>query len=112
MVIIETLVFTKQVQNLLSAEEYRSLQTELVSHPNSGAIIPGSGGIRKIRWSLKEQGKRSGVRVIYYWAVSQDQVIMLYMFKKNVQEDLTIQHLKPRQKNLWVNFGSGKFPSV
>ena len=68
MVIIETSIFTHQVQALLSDEEYRQLQMALVLHPEIGAVIPGSGGLRKVRWSIGGRGKRGGVRVIYYFA--------------------------------------------
>ncbi len=70
MVIIETRTFTRQVTALLSDDEYRALQTELAGRPDAGAIIQGSGGIRKLRWSVHGRGKRGGVRVIYYWAVA------------------------------------------
>lgn len=66
MVIIETNVFTKQVQKLLSDEEYKQLQSDLVVRPDMGSIIPQTGGIRKVRWGYGGQGKRGGVRVIYY----------------------------------------------
>jgi hypothetical protein len=52
MIIIETLVFTKQVQTLLTDDEYRQLQTELVARPDTEVIIPGGGGLRKARWGL------------------------------------------------------------
>lgn len=94
MVIIETSVFTKQVQALLTAEEYQHLQTELVRRPEVGVVIPGSGGLRKVRWSMPGRGKRGGTRVIYYWAVKQDQLLMLLMYPKNVQDDLTPAQLK------------------
>jgi hypothetical protein len=94
MIFIETSVFTKQVQKLLSSDEYRNLQIELVTYPNRGSIISGSGGLRKIRWNIKGQGKRGGVRIIYYWAVAADQVIMLYMYPKTVQDNLTSKQLK------------------
>lgn len=64
MVIIETSVFTKQVTRLLEDEEYRLLQAILVNRPDAGDIIPGSGGLRKVRWGIGERGKRGGVRVI------------------------------------------------
>lgn len=51
MVIIETSVFSRQVQKLLSEAEYRQLQSELVTRQEAGALIPGSGGLRKMRWS-------------------------------------------------------------
>jgi mRNA-degrading endonuclease RelE of RelBE toxin-antitoxin system len=65
--IIETSIFTRQVQELLNDEEYRLLQSALLSRPDLGAIIPGSGGLRKARWSTRRRGKRGGLRVIYYW---------------------------------------------
>lgn len=78
MVIIETSIFTRQVQTLLSDEEYRHLQIALVFHPEMGAVVPGSGGLRKVRWSIEGRGKRGGVRVIYYWAVVHDKILMLF----------------------------------
>jgi mRNA-degrading endonuclease RelE of RelBE toxin-antitoxin system len=94
MVIIETTVFTRQVEKLLSEEEYRQLQAELVSRPDAGVVIPGSGGLRKLRWALGASGKRGGARLIYYWAVAPDQLLMLYIYPKNVQADLTPDQLK------------------
>jgi len=49
MVIIETSIFTRQIQQLLSDDDYQQLQLELIRHPELGKIIPGSGGLRKIR---------------------------------------------------------------
>jgi len=89
MVIIETSVFTKQVSKILTDEEYQELQLELVNRPKSGAIIQGTGGLRKIRWAAKGKGKRGGSRVIYYWAGSQEQLLMLLIYTKNVKDDLS-----------------------
>ena len=50
MVIRETTVFTKQVKQLLDVESYRLLQLRLVADPEAGALIPGTGGLRKVRW--------------------------------------------------------------
>jgi len=97
-VIIETSFFTRQVQELLSAEEYRKLQMALILHPGMGPIIPGSGGLRKVRWSIGGRGKSGGVRTIYYWAVAADQILMLFLYAKNEQEDLTPDQLKVLRK--------------
>lgn len=94
MVIVETSVFTKQIQKTLTDETYRQLQLELVNRPDLGAIIPGSGGLRKVRWGFRGQGKRGGVRVIYYWAVSQERLLMLLIYPKNVQDNLSPAQLK------------------
>ena len=64
MVIIETPIFTRRIQAILADDEYRLLQAQLVRKPDAGKIIPGSGGLRKLRWSAGGHGKRGGIRVI------------------------------------------------
>ncbi len=58
MVILETSVFTRQVRRILTDDDYRGLQLTLVGRPDTGAVIRGSGGLRKLRWSAPEQLKR------------------------------------------------------
>jgi len=94
MVIIETSIFTRQLQELLTDEEYRQLQIALVNRPDAGLVIVGSGGLRKVRWGKQSKGKRGGARVIYYWAVAQDQLLMLLIYTKSEQDDLTPAQLK------------------
>lgn len=98
MVIIETSLFTRQVQKLLSDEEYRQLQIELAARPDLGAVIRGSGGLRKVRWRAKGRGKRGGSRVIYFWAVDDHQILMLLIYPKNVQDDLSREQLSALRK--------------
>ena len=76
MIIIETTVFTELIGHLMDDDQYREPQVLLVENPEIGDLIQGSGGLRKIRWKLSGRGKRGGVRVIYYWAVSADQIRM------------------------------------
>ena len=66
MVIIETSIFTKRVIELLEDDEYKELQLFLAANPESGDIIPGSQGLRKLRWKSQGKGKRGGSRIIYY----------------------------------------------
>ncbi len=94
MVIVETSVFTRRVQALLPDDDYRKLQVALAHRPQAGVVIPGSGGLRKIRWGTRERGKRGGVRVIYYWAVKQERLLMLMIYAKNERMDLTADQLK------------------
>ena len=94
MVIIETPIFTKTIQSLMSEDDYRQLQSALVIRPDMGATIPGSGGLRKLRWRIPGRGKRGGVRVIYYWATSREEVWMLLAYAKAKKEDLKLQQLK------------------
>lgn len=94
MELIETSIFTKQVQAALSEEEYRAFQLYLILRPDAGPIIPGSGGLRKVRWRLAGRGKRGGARVIYYWRTAQDQLILLFLYPKNAQAALTPSQVK------------------
>ena len=94
MVFIETPVFTKQVVEALTDEQYGLLQGSLVARPEAGDLIRGSGGIRKLRWALSGRGKRGGVRVIYFWRVSESQIFMLTMYAKNERTDLTAAQIK------------------
>ncbi|MBO7429777.1 MAG: type II toxin-antitoxin system RelE/ParE family toxin [Spirochaetia bacterium] len=95
MVFIETPIFTHLITELLDDDNYSRLQTELVINPDKGALIVGGGGIRKIRWSLgKGRGKRSGVRIIYYYKDSKGQILMLYVYPKNVADNLTAKQKK------------------
>jgi len=98
MVIIETPIFTRRIQTALTDDEYRLLQAHLVQKPDAGKIIPGSGGLRKLRWSAGGRGKRGGIRVIYYWFVSPEVILMLFAYPKNVQDDLTPDQLKQLRK--------------
>jgi len=94
MVIIETPIFTRRIHDILADDEYRLLQAQLVQKPDAGKIIPGSGGLRKLRCSASGRGKRGGARVIYYWFVSEEVILMLFAFPKNEQTDLTPDQLK------------------
>jgi mRNA-degrading endonuclease RelE of RelBE toxin-antitoxin system len=94
MVIKETAVFSKQVEKLLDAESYRLLQLRLVQDPEAGALIQGTGGLRKIRWQGSGRGKRGGVRAIYYWATSQGEILMLLMYPKSERDDLSAEQKK------------------
>jgi hypothetical protein len=93
MIIIETPIFTRIITASMSDDEYRELQEALVIRPNSGDLIKKSGGLRKVRWKLQGRGKSGGIRVIYYWMVSNEQIYMLYAYPKGKQENLTPQQL-------------------
>ena len=94
MKIIETSIFTKKISSLLTAEEYRKLQNALILNPQRGKVISGSGGLRKIRWGISGKGKSGGVRIIYYWLLKKNIILMLLVYPKNEQDDLTSSQLK------------------
>jgi mRNA-degrading endonuclease RelE of RelBE toxin-antitoxin system len=89
MVLVESPVFTRQVQELLTDDEYRELQWHLAIHPDAGALIQGTGGLRKVRWSAGRRGKRGGVRVIYFYAAAAEQLRVLLIYRKGRKDDLT-----------------------
>lgn len=91
---IETSVFTASLRRHLDDEQYRAMQLALALRPEQGALIPGGGGLRKLRWGAEGRGKRGGVRSIYYWAVDDELCYMVYMYAKNEQGDLTATQLR------------------
>jgi len=94
MVFVETPVFTRTMKRVMTDEEYRQLQSAMVARPDRGDLIPGSGGLRKLRWKISGRGKRGGARVIYYWAVAPNEFYMLLVYVKAEQEDLTRDQLQ------------------
>jgi mRNA-degrading endonuclease RelE of RelBE toxin-antitoxin system len=98
MVIVETPIFTRQLRSELSDDEYRLLQNILLVRPDSGKVIPGSGGLRKLRWATEGRGKRGSLRVIYYWFTTRDIILLLFIYPKNVQDNLTHEQLKQLKK--------------
>jgi hypothetical protein len=91
---IETKLFTHLVQDYLSDDEYAALQQALLADPEAGAIIPGSGGVRKLRWGVARRGKRGGIRVIYFLRTRHGQIWMLTLYAKNVAENISANVLK------------------
>ena len=91
---IESPVFTRSLRRHLDDEQYRALQLALALRPAQGALIPGGGGLRKLRWSAEGRGKRGGVRTIYYWAVEEYLCYMLYVYAKNEQGDVSPTQLR------------------
>lgn len=78
----------------MSDTAYGELQAALASNPELGVVIPGGGGLRKVRWGAQGRGKRGGVRVIYYWHVAPQEIDMLLVYAKNEQDNLTPNQLK------------------
>ncbi len=94
MVIVETSIFTRRVIDILTDDEYGELQGFVAAHPDAGDTIPGSHGLRKLRWRTSGKGKRGGARIIYYWLKARDTVLMIFAFKKNERSDLTKDQLR------------------
>jgi mRNA-degrading endonuclease RelE of RelBE toxin-antitoxin system len=94
MVFIETSIFTKKYTQYLSDDEYRKMQIFLLNKPDVGVLIPGTGGLRKVRWSLDNKGKSGGIRIIYYWEKKKHQIYLMTIYAKNEKVDLSSSEKK------------------
>lgn len=108
MELIETSTFTRQIGALLSDEEYRRFQSRIAANPELGALIRGGGGIRKVRVAVGARGKSGGARVIYYWAVRKDVIVLLYAYPKKVAANLTPKQVSQLVKVVKEEFGNEK----
>jgi hypothetical protein len=89
--VVETPEFLSAVRKLMDAEERQLLVDHLALHPASGDLIPGTGGVRKLRWGLEGRGKRGGARVVYYYHNGDIPVFALTAYAKNEQANLSKQ---------------------
>jgi hypothetical protein len=99
--VVETSVFTRRADALLTAEERAELITFLASNPYQGDEIPGTGGVRKVRFAAAGRGKSGGVRVIYYVLDGSMPLYALLVYGKNEQDNLT-----PDQKKAVTNLAA------
>ena len=90
-VFFESSTFTRLRPGYLDDDELRELQYALMRKPESGPLIPGTGGFRKLRWTDRRRGKgkRGGLRVIYYLQGAERQIWLFAIFDKDELEDLT-----------------------
>jgi hypothetical protein len=89
MVFIETPTFSRMITSLIADDEYRQLQQILAVRPDAGDLMAQGGGIRKLRWKKQGVGKSGGIRIIYYWIVDDDQLLMLVAYPKSVKDNLS-----------------------
>ena len=99
---IESPLFSKLVGLYLNDDEYSAFQWDLSLHPEKGDMIPGSGGLRKIRWAGKGRGKRGGVRIIYYYRNKEGQIWLLTIYAKNEDENIPVSILKRIKEELML----------
>jgi hypothetical protein len=97
---IEAVAFTKYLYDYLSEDEYIGLQSFLLQYPESGKIVRGSGGVRKVRWAMAGRGKSGGVRVIYYFKKQDDEIWLLTIYSKNEMENIPAHVLRQIAKEI------------
>lgn len=88
---IEAPAFTKYREDYLDDEGFRELQRGLARYPEAGDLIPGAGGIRKLRWKdpRRGKGKRGGLRIVYYVFLSDEEIWLLTLYDKDEAADLS-----------------------
>jgi hypothetical protein len=99
--VVETSAFARRAEKLLSTEEHEELLFFLALHPQSGDEIPGTGGVRKVRFAARGKGKSGGVRVIYYFFDEVNPLYAIFLYGKNEQANLT-----PEQKREVAGFAA------
>ena len=86
--------FKAEATELIGTDGIEALAVYLIDHPDAGDVIPGSGGVRKLRWAAKGKGKRGGARIIYLYVVVAARIYLMRCYAKNVKTDLTADEKK------------------
>jgi hypothetical protein len=92
--VIETPTFSRLAADYWEEDERGEFVAWIAQNPESGDVIPGSGGCRKVRWARKGIGKRGGVRIIYFNRLANGEVWLLLIYAKNVRDNIPGQVLK------------------
>jgi hypothetical protein len=87
--VVEMDSFLAATRKLMDDEEREALVAHLAYHPAAGVVVPGTGGVRKLRWALEGRGKRGGARVIYFFHNLEMPLYLLDAFAKNEKSDLS-----------------------
>ena len=95
---VYTRVFERSAQGLLTDDEMRALELDLVEHPRRGAVERGTGGVRKTRATLEGRGKRGGARVVYLFDEKRERLYFLLAFSKKMKTSLTEEDRKLLRK--------------
>lgn len=89
MAVVETPDFVAAARKIMDEAERSSLVLFLAFNPEAGDLVPGTGGVRKLRWALEGRGKRGGARVIYYFHSERIPLFALDVYAKNDRSDLS-----------------------
>ena len=92
--VIESPLFCKLWPSYWTEDEMGVFCAFLATHPNEGVVVPGTGGVRKLRWSRAGSGKSGGVRVIYFARSQAGELVLLFIYAKSHLETLKASTLK------------------
>jgi hypothetical protein len=92
--VVETLLFQKQWPLYWTEEERGEFAAHIAENPDAGNVVPGSGGIRKVRWRRAGSGKSGGVRVIYFTRTVEEEIVLLTLYAKSTTDNITGAKLK------------------
>jgi hypothetical protein len=89
MKLISTKTYERAIRKLIPMESRKKLEDSIAEDPTLAPVISGTGGIRKLRWSVPGRGKRGGIRMIYFYHARPEEIYLLMAYGKSTQEDLT-----------------------
>ncbi len=97
---IESPLFSKQVHEYLTDDEFSVFQAFLATNPDTGAVVRGSGGVRKVRWSRKGTGKSGEVRVLYFVRTEAGEIWLLLIYAKSAIDSIPGHILKALKEEM------------
>ena len=92
--VIETPVYSNKVVGLLTDDERDAVAAYIAAKPMAGAVVRGSGGVRKLRWAQHGRGKSSSVRVIYFNRLANGEIWLLAIYAKSDKSTIPAHELK------------------
>ncbi len=98
--IVETPTFQRLWPDYWTEDERGEFATWLALTPDAGDVVPGSGGVRKVRWSRKGSGKRGGVRVVYFNRLASGEIWLLLMYAKSVRDNIPAEVLRELKQEI------------
>jgi hypothetical protein len=107
LIFVESRAFERLREQYLEDAQFHALQRAILHNPEVGAVIPGTNGLRKLRWGLDGIGKRGGLRVIYYLVTADSRCLLLYLYPKSAQDDLAPAEVRLLMRLVQAHFEPG-----
>ena len=98
--VIETPTFSRLAADYWTEEERSTFAWYIAANPEAGDVVPGSGGMRKVRWSYAGRGKRGGVRVIYFNRLTRGEIWLLLIYGKGARGNIRSHVLRQLKEEI------------